>query len=82
MKLVEFIRDGDQHRATWLSYENGLLRHEDIFGLNGSNYGRYFFKRFPELTTVLYILFQKSDDHGSKLPEFYKSNKTSCFSQL
>ena len=82
VKLIEFIRDNDQHRAGWSGYKNGLLQRENVFGAKGCNYVQYFFGRFPELTTILYTFFQEPKYHGSQLPQYYRFNKNACFPQL
>jgi len=81
VKLIEFIRDNDQHRVAWLDFQNELLQQENVFGVNGSNYAHYFLNVFPELTTILYTFFQEPKYQGPQIREFYKSNTTVNFPQ-
>lgn len=73
VKLIEFIRDKDQHHAEWPIE----LKHEKEFGEDGPNadetYVNYFEERVPELITFLYVFFQETKLR--KLLNFYKINE-------
>lgn len=79
LKLVEFIRDYHQHYEDWKLFEDGILLGDDIFGEKGSKYEHYFFRKFPELTTVLYTFFQQEKYRDLQISKFYNLNKGECF---
>jgi serine/threonine protein kinase len=77
-KLVEFIRDYYQHYEDWGKFE-GMKEEGGVFGADGSQYGPYFMETFPELTTILYVVFQQIESQGIHLRPFYKLNLLSYF---
>ncbi|OXA37873.1 serine/threonine-protein kinase/endoribonuclease IRE1-like [Folsomia candida] len=80
IKLIDFIRDYDQHNKDWTAeFENGRLKKDGVFGKDGTKYGDYFLSRFPELVTILYTFFQQNKYWGVKLRQFYELNNKEGF---
>lgn len=79
MKLIEFIRDHSQHHEGWKSFENGKLMQDNIFGKDGINYGSYFVKRFPELTTFCMPFSKKSKTGICRFFHFINLTRVNAF---
>jgi serine/threonine protein kinase len=80
VELVNFIRDQNEHTENWVT-EKEVTR-PDLFGRQGSNYGPYFLKTFPELTTLLYTLLQDPQLRNAQTVHtnlFYSENTNICF---
>lgn len=78
VKLIEFIRDKQQHIADWPDY----IKTNDEFG-SGLNdletFMNYFEERVPEIVTFLYSEFQ---NHSKKYIQYYRFNEHKYFGDL